>query len=748
MRSLPTASPATIAFTLGLAAAGAAQATPAPPGALASDPGFRVPIHTAPDDPDRGPYGVWAAGAAYKASFHDGFAFYPCLGAAYRENLPWRWRTESAQVGGEPIADLRAAPAHFRSEWRYEFRWPGLTEAYDVRADGVEQTFVVQRRPAQRGDLVLTGRVDTALAPAAAIASAHGPIAFADAGGRELVRYGAAFAVDALGRKLAIATTCAGALVRLTVPEAWLRAAQFPVTIDPLTSPVVLSSNAVESYQVGVEGESANARVMIVYTRASSQSDYDVFAQLHDGDFFGAALVFADVGATWSSAGQDVAFAGGADRWALAYTTRTGSVPARGRLYFHAKADRGFRTGFTATVLGGSADEAHGSLALGGSDSGTRLLLAYKASRSSGTSVYASIVDAGSGSIRPRAVLSPAGHTLQWNDTVDVSRSNSATDPGWLVAYSTFSGTFPSLDQAVLVTRVDEASLGLTASFRLDSGIRAHVDGRSGRYLVAYEQTFPFSTLMTSRLDWPASAVFPSFGTKRVLQTGAFGLGVAFDPATASHWCVPYHQLGNPGTVSVARLGASGARTETAALTPVAPINTWARKEAVAYDPAASDFVLLYPAAPPQGPRLEIRRFAYPTDAVNVRYGQGCNDTGVTFSATRPYAGSQFFRVSLRGGTPLAPVIPHGTACVLSLSLSLAAARSPIRGTTGCEVLVSMLPGEHLVDLPATSVLGQVTVQYPLSDAPLLQQDLFGQWLWHYRATTVAVSHGLRMQVR
>ena len=43
---------------------------------------WRIPIHTQPDDPALGRYGVWAAGIGYKVSFHDGLCFYPLLGPA------------------------------------------------------------------------------------------------------------------------------------------------------------------------------------------------------------------------------------------------------------------------------------------------------------------------------------------------------------------------------------------------------------------------------------------------------------------------------------------------------------------------------------------------------------------------------------------------------------------------------------------------------------------------------------------
>ena len=62
-----------------------------------------------------------------------------------------------------------------------------------------------------------------------------------------------------------------------------------------------------------------------------------------------------------------------------------------------------------------------------------------------------------------------------------------------------------------------------------------------------------------------------------------------------------------------------------------------------------------------------------------------------------------------------------------------------------------MATGEHLVSLPTSRLLGQATVRYGLSDAPLLQRDLFAQWVWQPpRGGTGPsdMSPGLRIQVR
>ena len=113
---------------------------------------FTVPLHTAPDDPVGGPYGLWAVGHDYKVSFHDGFRFFPLLGANAPCNLPLGWRTEAVRFGEVPLFEGGDARGGRDGDWRYQFCHPGVVEAYEIRADAIEQSFTVRSGPATGGD--------------------------------------------------------------------------------------------------------------------------------------------------------------------------------------------------------------------------------------------------------------------------------------------------------------------------------------------------------------------------------------------------------------------------------------------------------------------------------------------------------------------------------------------------------------------------------------------------------------------
>ncbi|MCA8942204.1 MAG: hypothetical protein KDB80_06545, partial [Planctomycetes bacterium] len=81
--------------------------------------GLMIPIHDSPNDP-HGLYGIWAGAPGYKASFHDGFTFYPVVGAEH-EHQPLSWRTAAIRVG-ERALELHAPREEF-SDWRFERRY-------------------------------------------------------------------------------------------------------------------------------------------------------------------------------------------------------------------------------------------------------------------------------------------------------------------------------------------------------------------------------------------------------------------------------------------------------------------------------------------------------------------------------------------------------------------------------------------------------------------------------------------------
>ena len=104
---------------------------------------------------------------------------------------------------------------------------------HHLTLDGIEQTFVFEALPATGSDLVVSLALETEL----------GVECDADGGTLRFVHeafghldYGAAFVLDAAGRKAAIERVWTGTHIELRVPAQFLVEAVLPVTIDPLLS--------------------------------------------------------------------------------------------------------------------------------------------------------------------------------------------------------------------------------------------------------------------------------------------------------------------------------------------------------------------------------------------------------------------------------------------------------------------------------------------------------------------------------
>src|SRR5262249_40678038 len=114
----------------------------------------------------------------------------------------------------------------------------GLVEAYEVRTEGLEQTFTFASLPA-RGEIALTMAVGTELE----VTRQDGGFAFAN--GLGSFRYGAATAVDAHGSRLSLRTEYANGALTITVPQSFVAEAALPLVIDPMIGTVTTLTAAV-----------------------------------------------------------------------------------------------------------------------------------------------------------------------------------------------------------------------------------------------------------------------------------------------------------------------------------------------------------------------------------------------------------------------------------------------------------------------------------------------------------------------
>ncbi len=746
-----------MAAVLPVQAQDSSRSQPSPEAAAAE---WMIPLHTQPDDVDGAAYGTWAAGPDYKASFDDGFTFYPVLGEDYPRNLPLRWRTEDISAGGVSLIGAMPAASRHAANWRYELRYGTVTEAYDIRTDGVEQTFVLHR-DAGGHDVVVTGRIDTELhgQPTSARVQA---LSFADDAGRPIVRYGEALAFDALGRTIPVTTSFDGERIRLTVDGRWLDNAAFPVTIDPLTSSKLIAVTTAFVNYPNVARDTINDRLMTTYSRASSGSDYDLIGRLLTDDFNNLGLVFMDITANWSTRYASVAYARSADKWIIAFGRE--NLPGAGvRLYYHDGTSTASMSGNTVFVprpvgyqdqvpsIGGNAtDSAAG-----------RAYLAFRRDQGSGSPntmhsrIYGVLIDPQNETLGPANNL----RTRAVFTTYDAEAPCVTPDNGglgaWIIGWQEQDHTFGPGDawdiyiqqvrafgQIGFETKVGDP--GATNRHKL----RPQVAGSGGNFLLTYftrDNVLPFSDLtgdemFTQRFSWPDSFASPTYRAPRSLvagpgnglRTNVTNRAIAFDADTESHWAVGYRTVANDSFV--ARLGWRGGVVESAVVY-ADPVDA-AGSSGLCYNEDAHEFAIVFGTQ--QFNRLQGRRFQYQA-AANIVFGLSCGPLTIAGDNRgkfdQPFAGSQWYQVTLDG-------VPNQPA---ALFLGLNRGSTPI---AGCTLLIDPAVGFTHVFTGLTNPLGKLSVPVALPNS-ILSADVVWQFFQYDGGTgQTLASNGLISQVR
>jgi hypothetical protein len=726
---------------------------------------LRIPIHEQVDA-SRGTTELWCGGAAYKASFHDGLQFH-----VPGRTAPFRWRTETVRAGGVqlPLQAARPAVAPFRCS--YELG--PVREVYDVRSDGIEQTFVLS--PSLEGDVEIVGTVDSPAAAAAPADAAHQALRFAADGEAYGVGYGAATAIDGNGRTLPLTSEYGNGRITLRVPGAWLATAAQPVVVDPLLSPVMVSRVANNSGQegqvVGVAVErddvAGTSNLGVVVERSWTRGDSDLFFFLCDDDFQNPNVVFADL-STQHTTAADVGFVAGADKWVVAFEKWNGQAQ---NCFFHRHNSGDLTvstqvTGFTAPLgaregrpkIGGR----RGVPLLGAGSVHALLVREREAANTTGntgsTEVWASLLDVTTGT--EQSLVRIGGGMFGADAEAPAVSKDSGGGP-WVVAYQGWSGLAATRWNTV-VRQVGPDGTLASGSFVTDRAAQPQqllaplVDGRHGRYLVAFAvasaATHPGKidgnggeSLAVQRFDWPegssAVAAHPSvtiastFG--RVMRPG----GLSYDTDTGSHWALTWTTgLLSLESTRVQRLGYRGLPMEGAL------VSGSAVPSAITFDDDHDQFAIVYSSwSYDFGSGMAFHDatgvlFQYPALNAPVAYGQACGAGSVaTRNAFR--LGAEFPAVRLLGA-------PAGTFALLMLSLDDVDLPLDSFGLPGCRLLVDPSPGVWVGTLGMVANANgdaSMTIALPETLGPM---DAYFQWAFGAAGGGFATSRGLHVEVR
>lgn len=226
---------------------------------------------------------VTAIGPDFGATFSPGgIAFTPVLGASAEVPATVRYTWTDVQRGGVEIARCRVEVAPEVSGQRVSYRRSAdLLETYDVRRDGIEQSFVFARRPAGDGDLVVRGQITTALA--GAYVSELGARFTLPSG--DGVSFGAVTGIDANGATVRGALRLVGTTLELSLPDAFVDAAAYPLVLDPLLGSIVAIGDVAGApdRNPSVAYDEATNRHLVVWNVQYAASSWEVRGQLTNG---------------------------------------------------------------------------------------------------------------------------------------------------------------------------------------------------------------------------------------------------------------------------------------------------------------------------------------------------------------------------------------------------------------------------------------------------------------------------------
>lgn len=170
-----------------------------------------------------------AIGPGYKAWLRSGGVdFVPALGAeAPPQQLHWHAR--QVRRGDQVVALASPAPRLRGPRCAAYDVGSGITEVYEAKPEGLEQSFVFAARPAGSGDLVVACEISTGMA---LVGNDGETVRFAAPGGA--VTIGGVCGIDAAGRRVAGRLHVGDGRLELVLPAAFVDAASYPLVLDPV----------------------------------------------------------------------------------------------------------------------------------------------------------------------------------------------------------------------------------------------------------------------------------------------------------------------------------------------------------------------------------------------------------------------------------------------------------------------------------------------------------------------------------
>ncbi|MBK8979281.1 MAG: hypothetical protein IPM29_25570 [Planctomycetes bacterium] len=689
-----------------------------------------LPLHPE-EDPATGQVALWGLRQRYKLAVDDAAQLWVARSDRSAADR-FGWRTTSIRSGERELTVDTAAQPRITGPYRAELRRGGVTEIYELRDDGLEQSFLLTA-PTEM-DVTIIGALDTDLV-AHARPPEHAPVDFLDADGEVVIRYGAAVAIDSAQRRLPLRTSVAAGHLSIHVPGAWLRQAAWPVLVDPLigtATTIALTMAPITKVAIERDDVSTSSNVAVFFQAGFTAGDPDVFMALCDDDFRNAVIVFGSATAERQTS-PDIAFVAGAGRWVAVWEHSASTVTGESvRFHLHDRSHRYQTSNVTQLVAPSFARQRRP--VVGGSrwsvtvDTDALIVCesepAGTTGNTSGTSVWATRIDATDGFQYAAVRLAGPGALLP-RDAEAPAVSKDRGIASWIVAWQQHDPTL-SPRWTVLAKRVaGDGTVGAgQLAVALPPGnehlIAPRVDGRHARYVITFG-TAPYSAggtppggdectaIHAQRFTWSDGASGPvivtparrlTHASQRVLRQGA----LSHDTLGQDHWGLTWStDLGAlGGYLSFAVVGDDAEFRDQHLLPP-----SGAMSAGVTYDDDHDCFQIGY-ADPADSPaRVHGLRWGWPTQAAPSPYGTGCSPAVIsTTSSWR--AGDRPANVLLTGA-------PAQVQALLLVSADDTLLPLDPYGLTGCDLLVDLVPTAYLGSIATvTDSNGRAEVMVPL----------------------------------
>ncbi len=170
---------------------------------------------------------------AYRAEFTpDAITYYQKRDGQSRNNDNLQFRLISIGASDQLFSINRPSSLISEENRVTYFRTPLIKEIYEVRKDGVEQSWIIEQPLTDKsGDMIINGMLTTQLHPRS---NNKGGIDFFNKSGDYVTTYSKVTVIDKEGKRITLSPSYEDSRLTITVPEKWLDEAVYPVVVDPI----------------------------------------------------------------------------------------------------------------------------------------------------------------------------------------------------------------------------------------------------------------------------------------------------------------------------------------------------------------------------------------------------------------------------------------------------------------------------------------------------------------------------------